>query len=260
MVPAMHLLPESRTPLMSPSPQEILQQFIEDEDCALARNAQGDFYPSNHHRIKPLVPRAPRLLSSEKRGDFYFHLLRLNECPAITSGNEFDILLTAYSRIIPLFIGNHLRCSLPRPKGLFLFGRDDLGELTEEPSPNLDSYLAHLRFWRYADSFSHMPGMLASQPGFLTLSADRALLERVTKVLARINLNLDVRSPTTLWFWALMLLALQQEISAKTATLWLLETECNAADRPHFVAHLARYLRACSRAELLPLVGQPLNA
>ena len=236
---------------MAGSPQDILQQFIEDEDSALTRNKQGAFYPDNHHRIKPLVPKAARLLARDKRTDFYFHLLRLNECPAVKTADEFELLLNAYARLTPMFIVNNQRCLLPRPKGLFLFGHDDHQTLTDEPAPSVDTFLGYLKFWRYADSFWHMPGMLKSQSKFLLLSQDSALLGRVSKVLHRVKLNIDLTLPTTLWFWSLMLLALQQESSAREATRWLLQAECCPSDRAFFVTNLARYLRAASRNELL---------
>ena len=81
---------------------EILEQFMEDEALHYPKGDQGPFFPSNHHRITPLVPQAPKLLPADRRVELSFHLLRLNHYPAIKSVAEFDILLDAYARIRPL--------------------------------------------------------------------------------------------------------------------------------------------------------------
>lgn len=245
---------------MSGSPTETLEQFIEDEALHYPRGDRGLFFPSNHHRITPLVVRAPKLLPRDRRVDLYFHLLRLNHCPAIKPAGEFDILLDAYARIRPLFKRGYPYCSMPRPKGLFLFGIDDHGSLVGEPQLTYESLLVHLKFWRYADSFWHMPGMLKKQLKFLELSGDSVLLDRVTKTLLRINLADDLTTRTCLWFWSFMLLVVQGGGSGKVAVEWLLQAECPPSERPFFLENLTRYLRASSREDLLLHFQDALNA
>lgn len=244
---------------MSSLQTEILEQFIEDEAVHYTRGDRGPYFPSNHHRITPLVARAPKLLPRDRRVDLYFHLLRLNHYPAIKSVAEFDILLDAYERIRPLFKRGYPYCSMPRPMGLFLFGIDDHGSLVGEPQITYESLLAHLKFWRYADSFWHMPGMLKKQQTFLELSGDSALLDRVTKTLLRINLVDDLTTSTCLWFWSFMLLAVQGNDSGKVAVEWLLQAECPPSERSFFLENLTRYLRTSSREDLLSQFQGALN-
>jgi hypothetical protein len=236
---------------MPNSQTEILEQFIEDEAVHYLKGDQGSYFPSNHHKITPLVVRAPKLLPRDRRVDLYFHLLRLNRYPAIKSVAEFDILLDAYARVRPLFKRGYPYCSMPRPMGLFLFGVDDHGSLVGEPQLTYESLLTHLKFWRFADSFWHMPGMLKKQQKFLELSGDSALLDRVTKTLLRINLEDDLTNSTCLWFWSFMLLAVQGNNSGKVAVDWLLQAECPSSDRSFFLQNLTRYLRTSSREDLI---------
>ncbi|MBL0249622.1 MAG: hypothetical protein IPQ26_03015 [Elusimicrobia bacterium] len=238
-------------PRMSSSQIEILKKFIEDEALHYPRGEQSPYFPSNHHRITPLVARAPKLLPRDKRVDLYFHLLRLNHFPAIKSVAEFDPLLDAYARIRPLFKRGYPYCSMPRPMGFFLFGIDDHGSLVGEPRVTYVSLLAHLKFWRYAGSFSHMPGMLKKQQRFLELSGDSALVDRVTKTLLRINLVDDLTTSSCLWFWSFMLLAIQDIDSGKVAVEWLLQAKCPPSERSFFLENLTRYLRTSSRKDLL---------
>ena len=77
---------------MPNSPAAILQQFIEDEASTYLQGERGSFYPDNHHRIKPLVTRAHKLLPRTQRVELYFHLLRLNEFPSVKSTDDFDVV------------------------------------------------------------------------------------------------------------------------------------------------------------------------
>ena len=105
---------------MPSSKTEILEQFIEDESLHYPRGDQGPYFPSNHHRITPLVAQASKLLPRNGRVDLYFHLLRLNHYPLVKSAAEFDAVLEAYARIKPWFQRGYPYCSMPRPMGLFL--------------------------------------------------------------------------------------------------------------------------------------------
>ena len=236
---------------MTSSKTEILEQFIEDESLHYPRGDQGPYFPSNHHRITPLVAQASKLLPRNGRVDLYFHLLRLNHYPMVKSAAEFDVVLEAYARLKPWFQRGYPYCSMPRPMGLFLFGSDDRGELAGEPPITYESQSEPLKFWRYANSFSHMPGMLKKQQKFLELSGDSALLDRVTKTLLRIHLADDLTSSTCLWFWSFILLAVQGKGSGQVVVEWLLHAECPPSERAFFVDNLARYLRTASREDLL---------
>lgn len=236
---------------MQNSPAAILQQFIDDEASTYLLGVRGSFYPDNHHRIKPLVARAHKLLPGPQLVELYFHLLRLNECPTVKSTDEFEAMRSAYDSIKPLFTHGYPCCSMERPKGLFLFGSDDQGALSGEPETTHESFLRHLKFWRYADSFWHMPGMLKKQKKFIELSGDQVLLNRVTKVLLRVDLVEDIPTATCLWFWSLVLLAIQGKESGGAVVKRLLQAKCNLNDRTLILETLARYLRASARVDLL---------
>lgn len=247
------------TPHMVNSQTKILEQFIEDEALHYPRGDQGSYFPSNHHRITPLVARAPKLLPRDRRVDLYFHLLRLNHYPAIKSAAEFDVLIDAYTRVRPLFKRGYPYCSMPRPMGLFLFGIDDHDPLVGEPQITYESLLIHLKFWRYADSSWHMLGMLKKQQKFLELSGDSVLLDRVTKTLLRTNLIDDLTTSTCIWFWSFMLLAVQGNDSGKVVVEWLVQAEYTPLERSFFLENLMRYLHASSREDLLLQFQGALN-
>lgn len=236
---------------MSSTPAEILESFIADEAAHFPKGEQGSFFPRNHHVIGPLVARAPKLLPPEGRVELYFHLLRLGNFPAIKSAEELDLLLAAYARVTPFFGRGYPYSSMNRPTGLFVFGFDDHGPLDTETEPGLDALLTRRKFWSSLNVYSHMPGMLKKQPKFVELSADAALVDRVTKTLLRINLVDDLTTRTSLWFWALILLAIQSADAGRVVVRWLLQADCANEDRDFFRENMARYLRASSRDDLL---------
>ena len=104
---------------------------------------------------------------------------------------------------------------MPTRPGLVSFGLDDRGALPDEPPAALASYIGHLAFWRYADSFWHMPGMLKKRAKFVELAQDGARLARVRKVLLGMRLREDLPMATCLWFWSFVFLALQDEAAGR---------------------------------------------
>ncbi|WP_374406217.1 hypothetical protein [Hydrogenophaga sp.] len=245
---------------MSQSPTDTLEQFIQDEAAALLSEEQGSFYPDNHHRIHPLLAKASKLLPPAQQTELYFHLLRLNVCPPIRTAAEFDALNAAYTRVTALIGRGYPVCSLPRPKGLFLFGRDARDALDGEPSATQEAYGKLLTVWRYLDGFSHMPGMLNKKARFAELGADFALAERATKVLLQIRLAQDLTSATCLWFWAMVLLALQSPPLGARVVDWLLRAASETPDHRFLLENLARYVSAAGREDLLSRLDGPLKA
>lgn len=235
---------------MASSPARLLQQFIEDESSALGRGERGAFYPDNHHLITPLIVRAPRLLSEEDRVELYFHLLRGNVCPSIKTEGEFELLRAAHARVLPLQSEGYPVCTLPRARGLFLFGLDDRGALPDEPPAALASYIGHLAFWRYADSFWHMPGMLKKRAKFVELAQDGARLARVRKVLLGMRLREDLPMATCLWFWSFVFLALQDEAAGAEVVDKILAEDVSVEDGELIRSCLLRYLAASERPGL----------
>lgn len=233
----------------------MLEAFITDEEHALALGVQGHFYPAQHHRIKPLLRLAPRLLSAERRVDLYFQLMRMGQCPALQSDSELQVLTLAYDQLRPLFSRGTRQCLMRRPQGLLLFGNDDRGALAGEPPASLESYLAWLKLWRYLDSFIHMPGLLKQQARFATLSDDPGVLGRVVRVVERIDPVDDLLGPTELCFWAFMWLALQRLDAAERVTQWLMRVDCPQALRLQLLSHLRRFLQASPHGLLVARDG-----
>lgn len=245
---------------MPASPAHMLEQFIHDEAAALLRAEQGSFYPDNHHLIKPLLAKATQLLTPAQQVELYFHLLRLNVCPPVKTEAEFNALGAAYTRVVALFDHGYPICLLDRPKGLFLFGRNRQGSLAGEPVVTHETYARHLAVWRYLDGFAHMPGMLSKKAKFAELGADLALVERTTRVLLRTDLVKDLPNASCLWFWAMVLLALQAPASGGTVVDWLPQAASHTPDHRFFLENLARYLRAAGRDDLLARLDAPLRA
>ncbi|MBR8654004.1 hypothetical protein KDH83_11895 [Achromobacter sp. Marseille-Q0513] len=239
---------------MTSSPGNLLLQFIEDESSALRRGERGAFYPDNHHLITPLIVRAPRLLSEEDRVELYFHLLRGDVCPSIKAEGEFELLRAAHARVLPLLSEGYPACTLPRARGLFLFGLDDRGALPDEPPATLASYIGHLAFWRYADSFWHMPGMLKKRAKFVELAQDGARLARVRKVLLGMRLREDLPMATCLWFWSFVFLALQDEAAGAAVVDKILAESVSVDDAELIRSCLLRYLAVSERPGLAALV------
>lgn len=237
------------TTALSPE-QELLERFIADESQARQQGRQGQFYPSHHHRILPAVSKAPRLLSPDQRVRLYLLLLSLDRIPALKRAGEFELLLAAYAQLVDNAHGWARPPSLHRIKGLFLFGYHADGSLAGQSEIEYTAFLGHLKFWRYVESFTSMPGMLGRRARFAELSADRALCTRVTETIRHIRPSQDLPRPTCLWFWALMLLALQRETSACEAVEWLLQTDCGA-NRCEMHGFLRRYLAASERIDLI---------
>ena len=234
---------------MASSPERLLQQFIEDESSALGRGERGAFYPDNHHLITPLIVRAPRLLSEEDRVELYFHLLRgmcARRSRRKASSNCSARPMRACCRCSP----RATRCVRCHAPGACFFGLDDRGALPDEPPAALASYIGHLAFWRYADSFWHMPGMLKKRAKFVELAQDGARLARVRKVLLGMRLREDLPMATCLWFWSFVFLALQDEAAGAEVIDKILAEDVSVEDGELIRSCLLRYLAASERPGL----------
>ena len=137
-----------------------------------------------------------------------------------------------------------VRCHAP---GLVSFGLDDRGALPDEPPAALASYIGHLAFWRYADSFWHMPGMLKKRAKFVELAQDGAQLARVRKILLGMRLREDLPMATCLWFWSFVFLALQDEAAGAEVVDKILAEDVSVEDGELIRSCLLRYLAASER-------------
>ena len=236
------------------SPDTLLLQFIDDEASALSRAGQGAFWPDNHHRITPLIGRAGKLLSEPQLGEFYFHLIRLNQFPSLKNDSDFDVLCAAYHRVLPLLSAGYPRCLLHRLKGLLLFGFDDLGALPAEPRITLAQFGEYLALWRYLDSFWHIPGLLKKKSKFHELGANTAFAERVQKAILQTPLAEELGNGLSLWLWALVFLSLHAGENGSLVVRKLAGEKLSPAQCGPMLETLHRLVDAADRPDLTRLV------
>lgn len=137
---------------------QILLDFIVDEEQALQRKLQGEFYPSNWNRIKPLLPKISRLLPAEEQTRFYFHYLRVVELPKV-SASDFAILTAAYRALFPYLDFPYPASTLSRLNATFAFGFDDKGILPSGASTGAE-YESYRKVLVQCASYSRLPTML----------------------------------------------------------------------------------------------------
>ena len=130
---------------------ELLREFVTDEAASLAQKRQGKFWPQNHHRLRPLLPKVAKLLEPSDYEDFLFHLMRVTGgVPAIVQ-KDVPILLSAYRRLIPyLDLGGIVQMAR-RHEMLFLFGFDDNGALPDGMLTSAQDLKARLRLLRRSE-------------------------------------------------------------------------------------------------------------
>ncbi|MCL4065849.1 hypothetical protein M3484_04630 [Pseudomonas sp. GX19020] len=86
---------------MTTQDSDLLRQFLADETESFAQKRQGKFWPRNHHRLRPLLPKAAALLDPAEYEDLRFHLLRVTGGAPAVAQKDISSLLTAYRRLIP---------------------------------------------------------------------------------------------------------------------------------------------------------------
>lgn len=244
----------------------ILEDFIASEDEALVQCKQGDFYPPNHHLIKPLVSSAATLLGDASQQRLYFHLLRVGELPPVQSAREFELLSAAYAQMAPLLSQGFPMCSLQRTRGLLVFGYDERGALPGEPACSMESYLYHAGVWAQCNAYTAIPYMLGQIDRFRLYATDGGLAARILKLLRHtqyIHSDLnpqEARYPITrLWFWALIFIAL---LNTDTAASVVEDFLAPAVKLPRYQEQLkilGRYIEA-ARPELKVRVAATAGA
>lgn len=244
----------------------ILEDFIASEDEALVQCKQGDFYPPNHHLIKPLVSSAATLLSDAAQQRLYFHLLRVGELPPVQSGREFELLSAAYAQMAPLLSQGFPTCNLQRALGLLAFGYDDHGALPDEPACTAESYAYHAGVWAQCNAYKAIPYMLSQVGRFRLYAADGGLAARILKLLRHTRYihsefnPQETRYPITrLWFWALVFIVL---LNADTAVPLVEDFLSPAVKLPRYqeqLGILGRYLET-ARPELKTRVATAASA
>ena len=251
---------------MSVESTKILSDFIADEDAALLRKEQGDFYPSNHHLISPLVAKASKLLSLETQQRFYFHLLRLGNFPNLKSEQEFQLLLQAYKDCTALIAQGYPICRLDSLDALLVFGFDATGGLLEEAVCDLAGYTKYTKVLAQCKLYTTIPNMLKKADKF-ALKADASTAIRIFKVLKMLSYLHSSFTPeyaqyyniTNLTFWAMVFITL---LNNETAESLVKDFLSPLQPLPRYHEHLQiliRYLDAASMDDLKKLVLEKVN-
>lgn len=236
----------------------ILEDFIANEDDALAQRKQGDFYPPNRQVVKPLVATASGLLEDGARQRLYFHVLRMGELPPVKSQHDFALAWAAYAQVAPLLSEGFPSCSLQRAVGLLVFGFDDHGALPDEPPCTLDSYRHHSQLWAQCNAHSAIPYMLAHAGEFALYARDRDLVARILKLLRHtkyvhtdVSRQQEARYPVTrLWFWALVFVALLDTETAPSVVADFLDPPVRLPRYADQLQILGRFIDAVARPDL----------
>ncbi len=234
---------------------ELLRAFIADEGNALGCRASGDFWPANHHHIAGLMPKASKLLSPAELEDLYFHLLRLDNAPAVKTGLEFEALQKAYSRALALFPVGYPVMRLDRIKGAFLFGRDDVGWVGSTEPLTLEAYRSRRTHLLWFGAFAHLPGLLAKAAKFKELAQLPGLSCLVADVLVRADLRGSLPFPAGgPWTWGLVMLSLQSPGEGEAVVRKLVAADVAPGARETTLGVLRRCLAAAGRQDLEPLL------
>lgn len=234
---------------------ELLRAFIADEGDALDRRESGDFWPANHHHIAGLMPRASKLLSLAELEDFYFHLLRLDNAPAVKTELEFEALQKGYSRALAMFPVGYPVMRLDRIKGAFLFGRDDVGSIGGTEPLNLEAYRSRRTHLLWFGAFAHLPGLLAKAAKFKELAQIPGLSCLVADVLVRADLRNSLPFPSGgPWTWGMVMLALQSPGEGEAVVRKLVAADVAPEARETTLSVLRRCLAAAGRQELESLL------
>lgn len=195
--------------------RNLLLALIENENAALDRGKLGDFYGMRYYDIKPLIPRAARLLDDEEQIELYLHLLRNDFLPAVKSEAEFDNLRHAYQAMTPLFDFGVDACRLRRSAGFLVFGNDGKMQLADEPAPTLDSYSLHRKVWGQVNAYVSIPAMIDKRERFLPYAADAALRMRILKLLvAHAYMPDNCMRGVSLWYWGLVFIVVLDQSTA----------------------------------------------
>lgn len=186
--------------------EQIFNTFIADEDKALATGTDGDWYIYNWPTLNHHLSKAPKILSTQKLEQLYFHLLRLGILPGKEVAGAYPVLESAYRRHAPMMkpVEGIGRMSLLNSfTGLLLFGCD--AETVVGTNAGPQDYLRYRAAYRQCAAYSHMPGMLSKPERFVELAGDALVVARICSVMRRLDFIHDdwyrVRHSEEIYSW-----------------------------------------------------------
>ncbi|WP_337268731.1 hypothetical protein [Oryzifoliimicrobium ureilyticus] len=220
---------------------QLLREFIADEDEAFAASRQGKFWPSNHHRIGPLVPQAPKMLEAVERERLYFHLMRISYGIPAADDKELPLVLAAYRRLLQRLDQD----GLPRHRYLFVFGFDENGELPSGETTSARALKARLKLIGQVSAYTNMPAQRDKKAKFLAF-ADQAV--RILETFQHLGYRHDrtgaeeFYSYTDLAFWGMMFIGLLNKATRSELLADMLEGDFALMRRGEQLAILHRYV------------------
>lgn len=196
---------------MAENDATLLRSFIADETVALAEERQGRFWPSNHHRITPLITKAAGLLAPGERTDFYLHLMRTSGSIPAVGDREMPLLIAAYRRMLPFLDLRGVIQMSRRHNVLYVFGFDDGGTLPSGATATAAELKRHLRLLAQISNYTSMPAQRDRKDKFAAFAGEAPrLLETLRHLRYRHDRRYDddLYDVTTLSFWGMVFICL----------------------------------------------------
>lgn len=209
-----------------------MEAFILDEDQALEKDRQGEFYIMNHIQIHKLKNKPLGLADKEMWWRFFFHIIRLSINAPTSSKlkkDRFDIVKGAFEDIV---VYAHTQ---PKTKGLlfkkprmhvlsdkripftsffklnayFLFGATEYSEasLQKIRATTIDEYRMCCRLIELSTSFPSggFPAMRAAYERFLEFSENPQIIRHIYRSLQSVGFK-EPSFPLNDLFWAFVMI------------------------------------------------------
>lgn len=201
----------------------LIEAFIEDENTAERLQVQGKFYPSNHHRLRPLEKKVMNDIDDTIKVDFYYHLLRLSFHRAnqnLIPENNFPLLKKAYCNLLSnykeggIYETSQYHSSLRingsgmfKIDASFIFGAMEysLQNLQIVDSLSYNDYCLFDKVIKQCTTYTSYPNMRKKWKRFEVFSVDNLVLNRITKTLDLIEYKAE-DFPSSPTFWAFLML------------------------------------------------------
>lgn len=195
---------------MADPDRALLLAFIADAQDSLAEGRPANFWPRNHHRLRPIEKRAKDLLSPAEHADYLFHRFCRTGGFPVMAERDLPLLIPVWRRILPHLDGAPAR-SISRHMMLYLFGFDDSGALPDELPPTGKDLKARLKLIDQITAYTTQPAQRAKQARFATFASEAP---RILRALRHLGYNHDRRhggeiyDVTNLSFWGMVFVVL----------------------------------------------------
>jgi hypothetical protein len=189
---------------------KLLAAFLADEEAAFARDEQGSFWPSNHHRITPAAAKAETALAPDERVRFYFHFMRVSGEPPAASEKEFSLIVDAY-RLLLAHIDDGFPNMAKRHVLLFYFGFDEAGALPSGATKSMKEINSRQKALQQIRKYTMIETQQEKAANFLPFAGEGV---RILETLRHLGYRPDRRYGDEVYvhielvFWGMVLIAL----------------------------------------------------